>query len=268
GSLRQIFAGNTISVTGDFGANMSHSDIARWITIHGGTFVSNVTGDTTILISTVDEYKRRSSQVRKALKRGRACTIVSIRWLIDCLPQSDSKKRFMPPKKYTLSSKLKNAKKANNDPSYCTKYGDSTTVTRQLVDPRLHDIYADCTGFKYEVKLHRYENEARNLHERYTLCLFQSRAVPHTYMAGAKFNKGRAPTVFYRDLMCKPKTFDDAFQDFKRLFKNKTGVPWDQRLEKREGRKDTEFAYEVPKLGRPIGELPEGYIIPEEWKFE
>ncbi|RFU34659.1 hypothetical protein B7463_g1732, partial [Scytalidium lignicola] len=247
--VQQVFMGKTLSLSGDFGQDMSYRDMARLITMHGGTFVKDVTDDTVILISTLDDFKKKSSQVRKALKLRRSCTIVGVKWLIDSLPQSNAKKRFMPPKKYALNEQLR------VDPK------------KELVDRKLHDIYTDSTGFKYEVKLHRYENEVKAHHEKYTLYLFQSRAAPHTYMTGAKFNKGYTPTVFYRDIMCRPKTLQDALQDFKKLFKNKTGVPWEQRLEKREGRKETEFVFEVPKLGRPVGELPVEYIMPEEWKF-
>lgn len=67
GSLKQIFTGRTISVSGDFGPNMSHTDMARWITGHGGVYTKDVTNDTTILISTMGDFRRKSDQGRLQL---------------------------------------------------------------------------------------------------------------------------------------------------------------------------------------------------------
>lgn len=49
-------------------------------------------------------------EVRKALKVGRSCTIVDVRWLIDCLPHSNAKKRLRSVKEYALNKRTRSLK--------------------------------------------------------------------------------------------------------------------------------------------------------------
>jgi hypothetical protein len=92
--------------------------------------------------------------------------------------------------------------------------------------------------------------------------LFQSKAVPSTYMCGAKFARPHRPTVLYRDEL-RPKELHHAMQDFEKFFASKTGRRWDLRLEKVNLNSDN-FTYTPPVFGRPVGLLPVGYIRPEE----
>jgi hypothetical protein len=57
--------------------------------------------------------------------------------------------------------------------------------------------------------------------------------------------------------------FSQAFDIFRAFFQEKTGVPWDMRLEKRSKVSEELFTYTPPILGRPIGIVPWGYIRPE-----
>lgn len=41
---------------------MPHESIAKWFTIHGGTYAREVQEDTTHLICSVEEYKARGAQ--------------------------------------------------------------------------------------------------------------------------------------------------------------------------------------------------------------
>jgi hypothetical protein len=76
-------------------------------------------------------------------------------------------------------------------------------------------------------------------------------------MVGAKYQKGGEKARFHRE-MCFPKEFYNAFVDFKRLFKKKTGIEWDQRLD---GLHTTEeaFKYTPPDGGKPQGVMPAGW---------
>lgn len=57
--------------------------------------------------------------------------------------------------------------------------------------------------------------------------LFQSLAKPHHYMFGSLLTSVGKPASHYtRD--CFPKQFQPAFEDFKKYFKKKTGVDWDE----------------------------------------
>jgi hypothetical protein len=62
--------------------------------------------------------------------------------------------------------------------------------------------------------------------------------------------------------------FSQAFDIFRAFFQEKTGVPWDFRLEKRSKISEELFTYTPPVLGRPIGIVPWGYIRPELREFD
>lgn len=83
-------------------------------------------------------------------------------------------------------------------------------------------------------------------------------------MCGAKLSRQYRPTSFYRDV-CRPKTFPEAFHDFKHFFQDKTQISWDDRLEGI--RKNGTFVYTPPVLGRPVGDVKSGYIRPE-WRYK
>ncbi len=67
---------------------------------------------------------------------------------------------------------------------------------------------------------------------------------------------------FWRDRMV-PKEFHNAYIDFKHFFRQTTGYEWDLRLEGLKGPEDR-FVYQRPRLGRPVGLLPGGYVKPED----
>jgi hypothetical protein len=56
--------------------------------------------------------------------------------------------------------------------------------------------------------------------------------------------------------------FSQAFHCFKVFFHKKTGIEWDQRLEGIKMPED-DFVYTPPALGRPVGNIPTGYVRPE-----
>lgn len=64
--------------------------------------------------------------------------------------------------------------------------------------------------------------------------------------------KSHRPISYFREY-CIPKDFWSAFADFRHFFHDKTGVEWDQRLEKEVKGK---FQYVRPREGRPVGWLP------------
>lgn len=92
--------------------------------------------------------------------------------------------------------------------------------------------------------------------------LFESNAKPHHYMCGAKFSRPHLAASWYNS-KCFPMTFYEAFTIFKKFFLEKTGLEWDNRLEKAPRSDDTLFVYTPPILGRPIGLVPHGYVRPE-----
>jgi hypothetical protein len=63
--------------------------------------------------------------------------------------------------------------------------------------------------------------------------------------------------------MCFPKEFHNAFADFKRLFKKKTGIEWDHRLDRLKTTAEA-FKYTPPEGGKPQGVMPMGWVPPEQ----
>ena len=54
-----IFLGKVFAVTGDFGPSYPHIGISRWITCHGGEVKNEVTEETTHLICSIGDYKKK-----------------------------------------------------------------------------------------------------------------------------------------------------------------------------------------------------------------
>ena len=79
-------------------------------------------------------------------------------------------------------------------------------------------------------------------------------------MVGAKYQKARQPAVLHRE-MCFPREFSKAFADFRRLFKKKTSIDWDQRLDNLKTAGDV-FKYTPPDMGKPQGVMPMGWTPP------
>lgn len=88
-------------------------------------------------------------------------------------------------------------------------------------------------------------------------------------MFGAKYSRPSLPASYYRQ-DCRPMEFSTAFYCFRKFFREKTGVEWDERLERRNskvdemGREVDFFKYSPPIRGRPVGLLPWGYVRPED----
>lgn len=60
--LKQIFKGFSFSFSGSFGDGWAHEDMARWIKTHGGEYEAEVSEDTTHLICTIEDYKKKTQQ--------------------------------------------------------------------------------------------------------------------------------------------------------------------------------------------------------------
>jgi hypothetical protein len=90
--------------------------------------------------------------------------------------------------------------------------------------------------------------------------LFESRAKPHLYLLGDKYQKGKTAWRLLRD-EGSHKPFEVAFQLFKKRFLEKTGIHWDQRLDKVPA-VEGKYVYSPPTGGKPVGLLSEGWSSP------
>ncbi|KAH6673136.1 hypothetical protein B0J14DRAFT_667985, partial [Halenospora varia] len=265
--LKAIFRGLTMSFSGTFYSNdkiLPHEKIAGWITHHGGKWMREVGEGTTHLICSVEDYKRKTSQVQKAWSLGKLkCSIIVLEWIEDSLLGPHGTKRLRAERGYTLDRTLARIKKGRTDhEKFRARFEEGVRIARDLCDSNLHHVYCDSTGFEYKVVLTRINFNNKIPMERFTLFLFESHALPATYMTGAKFSRSHRPLAYYRDT-CIPKDFPSAFADFKHFFQLKTGIEWDARLEPVNTKAPEPFTYKPPVLGRPVGVLPWGYVRPE-----
>lgn len=80
-------------------------------------------------------------------------------------------------------------------------------------------------------------------------------------MVGAKYNRPGAATTFIKEYMI-PSTFDVSFKQFRKLFKLKTGIEWDCRLDGLKAGEDA-FVYVPPSKDQPRGVMPMGWAEPQ-----
>ncbi|APA09529.1 predicted protein [Sclerotinia sclerotiorum 1980 UF-70] len=277
GATKPIFSGCKMSLAGDFiaerpGPNAeqqwSYEKISKWIRVHGGEYATEMDEDTTHLIVTVKEYKKKSVQVRKAMAMGKRCHIVVIDWLVDCLTSKLNKKKKLVATGYTLGRIIRRLHHTEDQKiKYRQRFEEGVKAAEELCDNRLHHVYTDQTDFEYKVVLTRVLVHGKNKNQKYTVYLFASNAQPSTYMAGAKLTTAYQSPSYLRD-ECRPKVFSEAFSDFKAIFKSKTCIEWDDRYEPLpKNHLETLFRYQRPTLGHPMGMLPSWRKAPN-WKDE
>ncbi|QSZ37615.1 hypothetical protein DSL72_008714 [Monilinia vaccinii-corymbosi] len=275
GAMIPIFSGCKMSLAGDFiaehpGPNAEHhwnyEKISKWIQLHGGEYARGVDEHTTHLIVTIKEYKKKTPQVLKAMAMGKRCHIVVIDWLVDCLTLKLNKKKKLVATGYSLGRVIRRLHHTEDQKiKYRQRFEEGVKAGKELCDNRLHHVYTDHTDFEYKVVLTRVLLHGKNKNQKYTVYLFASNAQPSTYMAGAKLTTAYQSPSYIRD-ECHPKTFEEAFKDFKHIFKTKTGIEWDDRYEALpKNHPESLFRYQRPTLGRPMGTLPSWRTAPS-WR--
>ncbi|KAI6842780.1 hypothetical protein KC340_g7355 [Hortaea werneckii] len=93
-----------------------------------------------------------------------------------------------------------------------------------------YHVYMDATGFKFDVCITKVDTK-HNRNERYalTLKIYESNIIPHNYAVNAHFaGTGRLPSN--NVLLAKGSNYGTAMRMFKKLFREKTHVEWDDRI--------------------------------------
>ena len=158
--MKAIFKGKVISVAGTIMTTsksdpqqITYESISKWITAHGGTYEREVGPDTTHLICSIEEYKKRTQQgensvsvprtaklmiatVKKAWELGKKqCNIVVFDWLEDCLLGKKLKKGLRPEGPYTLDRTIARIRKGFTDHAeYRRKFEEGARANKALVD--------------------------------------------------------------------------------------------------------------------------------------
>ncbi|KFY48240.1 hypothetical protein V495_01499, partial [Pseudogymnoascus sp. VKM F-4514 (FW-929)] len=239
----KIFAGKTFVLQGDFGRYpRTHINIAKLIARHGGRVDAMVTDRTNIVVTTLDEFRKRTPAMEKAISLGKArCRIVQWEYIEDSIFTKNGKPRAISANFHEIQSVLKRQNRLSEAKEiYRKKAIHDANATMGLADPGLHHHYVDTTGFKYNIVLTRLttlDSKTRvekytllTRVEKYTLLLFESNAAPYTYTVGIRFNRPGFATTYIKEYMI-PSTFDVSFKQFKKFFKLKTGIEWDCRLD-------------------------------------
>ncbi|KAF2102650.1 hypothetical protein NA57DRAFT_71639 [Rhizodiscina lignyota] len=94
-----------------------------------------------------------------------------------------------------------------------------------------HHIYRDDTGFDHDVTLVR-TDVANNTNERFSIRLYESHTVPHTYATATRYRHSHASRPAIVVIVDPGSQFAPAFKHFRIAFKEKTHVPWEQRYNK------------------------------------
>lgn len=81
--------------------------------------------------------------------------------------------------------------------------------------------------------------------------LFESDPMPHTYLLAKKYVKTGVVAVLHHDEGV-GREFQKAIAEFKSIFEEKTGINWDQRLNKLQQEKGS-YTYTPPSGGKPVG---------------
>lgn len=143
-----------------------------------------------------------------------------------------------------------------------------------------HHVYIDKTGFKYNIVLHRIISPPKDkkLEESFTIYvspdsstviiqvtdstskIFESNPMPPTYVVAKKYKRADMPAALYHDKDV-GKGLQKALEEFKSIFEDKTGIKWDQRLDKLK-QDEQQYVYMPPTGGKPVGVLPFGWKKP------
>jgi hypothetical protein len=78
--------------------------------------------------------------------------------------------------------------------------------------------------------------------------------MPHTYLLAKKYVKTGVIAVLHHDERV-GREFQKAYAEFKSIFEEKTGINWDQRLNKLQQEKGS-YTYTPPSGGKPVGLIP------------
>jgi hypothetical protein len=77
-----------------------------------------------------------------------------------------------------------------------------------------------------------------------------------------KYKIADLPAVLYHDKDV-GKTLEKAFEEFRSIFEDKTGIKWDHRLNQLDQDKQ-KYVYKPPADGKPVGVLPLSWEKPNE----
>ncbi|KAI0142804.1 hypothetical protein GGR57DRAFT_375342 [Xylariaceae sp. FL1272] len=246
---KQFLKNCVIAIAGNLNDPGDHrwdeEKVRGWVSTYGGTFTTTVGPNVTHLLCTESDAKKKTTRVKAALKQ-KDTFLVTRYWLDECIVRKSLVKAKNS--EYDLKAGLaaQQAKKRKSE-----KDAKSSALTDSYVDERYWNIYRDVTFFEHQVTLTLNDPEAGPDGQRYVVTLWESKAKPYSYLlTSLLYNKAHAKPNKWRATEA-PTSFEKSFLGFKKFFKSKTGIEWDERLAKTEG--SGKFKYSPPTKGKPVG---------------
>ncbi|KAI1196617.1 hypothetical protein F5X97DRAFT_325291 [Nemania serpens] len=246
-ALNPIFKDCVVSIAGTLDDHAWREEkVKQWVHFWGGTFSPVVDDRVTHLLCTGENFKKKIASVRTAL-RSKGTKIVLRDWLEDSI---NDKKRLKT-QSYELGEK---AKQGNAKKRKIQKMEKHSSNADNYVDERFWHVYRDTTYFEYKVQLKRDDVESGNVGEQHLLTLWESNAKPCNYRCTTLFTKKKSKNTGCRyPLNETPVALAVALKTFRAFFKKKTGLAWDDRIEKFGSTGPELFQYRPPGGGKPVG---------------
>ncbi|GAB1211933.1 hypothetical protein ATERTT37_001057 [Aspergillus terreus] len=245
-----LFQSFVIALSGTF-SGYKQAEVRALIESHGAKFSHSVTSDLTHLITTQREIDNKNSKYKQATKVYN-CNIVSLDWLIE----SDKAKKPLPEKSYVLGADSKDSKSdakdgdtekpekkkrtleealeieedgANKKPKDGQKKGAKSVVVP--VDDccylrSSHSVHIDDAGLIWDATLNQTVS-ANNNNKFYRIQMLTNRSGSE-FMTWTRW--GRVGETGQYSLLGDG-SFDKAMAEFKKKFKDKSGLTWDNRLD-------------------------------------
>ncbi|CAI4219145.1 unnamed protein product [Parascedosporium putredinis] len=281
--VRAIFKGKILATAGPMPGQFTEENMARWTALRGGTLSPELNDRVTHLLATMEQFEKRVPRglhaVKEALKRFKHVHLLSLDWF-DLSCQTNKKERE---RDHDLRASLREQQKRKRE---LVRFRKAEDPEDRFVNTNLFHVFRDETGLLYEITLTRDDVESGNtdspspasrrkgntfsqyLYPRSTIPqpsslyshlkkskFFESNAQPPLYWFAAKFwrhPRDAAPS-FHRPTTCSGLR-TEQFHHFASFFKVKTGIRWDERVEKAGTTPRSMFQYS-PLVGNPT--LPE-----------
>ncbi|KAI0199694.1 hypothetical protein F4808DRAFT_205228 [Astrocystis sublimbata] len=218
--------------------------VRAWVEGWGGRFLSDMDDSVTHLLCTEEKFKKKILHVQKALKN-KGTKIVMNDWLEDSI----NKKAVLRSLPYQLDEK---AKKEAAKERKAKKNAQCAQNALDYVDERFWHVYSDTTYFRYQVELKRNDPESGNVGEKHLLTLWQSNPKPMNYLCTTIFTKRFKPAI-RQQLNESPVDLAEGLKMFEAFFKKRTGISWDDRIEKMGTTGPHLYQYQPPSGGKPLG---------------
>ncbi|KAI0903956.1 hypothetical protein F4823DRAFT_635023 [Ustulina deusta] len=256
--MPSIFKYCVVAIAGDLDDSAwKQEKVKQWVQYWGGTFSEIVDGNVTHLLCTEENFKKKISPVRAALKN-KATKVVVRDWLEDSI----NRKMCLKTRHYQLDEKAKEEKAKQRE---LEKREQFSSNAKDYVDERFWHVYRDSTYFEYQIQLTRIDEESGKVREKHLLTLWESNAKPYNYVCTTLFTKSHRKAVRFR-IHDSPVGLNAALKKFESFFKKKANIVWDDRIDKVGTTSPRYFQYQPPTGGKPVGLIrkPRASILREE----